>query len=316
MSLTLSYITSRHDCRIEWAFDSVARQVMEPIHVLVIDRYADKPERGDEIQFKFDYAFRRKGLGAKSFGCTLEHRAPKPSVWAGEHRLTKQDWFSAASVRNTAICLCKTSHIAFVDDLSVLMPLWLNAVQEAVEGNYIGCGAYKKVKSLVVRDGEPVGYVETQQGYDDRLRRVVDDVSPCTGEWLYGCSFVAPLEDLLEVGGLPELTDGLSGEDYGLGIALQNAGKHLKYDRRMLTLESEELHFAEPPMIRKDKGEIGTEKDKSHAALRIIRQSKYYPNYYEGGIRALREHVLAGNSFPIVKIPDRDWFDQQLLSEM
>jgi hypothetical protein len=221
-----------------------------------------------------------------------------------------------SNARNTALCMCRTSHICYVDDLSVLMPGWWEAANEAVGGGYIGCGAYHKARNLVVKNGLvessdlPVG----DSGVDDRLKRVTKDVSECDGGWLYGCSFVAPLEDLLEVGGLPEYCDGLGSEDYCLGIALRNAGKHLKLDRRMMTMESEELHFTEPPMKRTDKGV--SPNDKSHAALRIAQGSKYFPNYYEGGIRALREHVLAGNPFPICQIPTTDWYDNQPLSEM
>lgn len=334
MSLTIAYITSRRQPKIEWFFDSLSKQVALQHHVIVIDHFANEPARKEEIFEKFAKAFtvplhiehEEKGNVPSKF---FTHVEPKPNVWSGRYRLTKEDWFSAANSRNTAICLCRSSHIAFVDDLSVLTSIrpfpryevgvirnWWEAAYAAVDGNYIGLGAYKKVKNLIVENGVPVSFEETESGMDDRLRRVNKDVSECQGGWAYGCSMVAPLEDLLEVGGFPEFTDGLSGEDYCLGIALSNCGKHLKFDRRMLTLESEELHFVEPPMKRMDKGEIGTDRDKSHAALRIAQGSMYYPNYYEGGIRAMRDHVLAGNSFPIVQIPTHDWFDGQALAEM
>lgn len=305
-SLTIAYITARKDCRIQWFADSLVRQSKLGFSVIVVDRFHDEHGRQSDMCAAF--------LEAGYLGQKYRHVLPKPNVWNGPHRLTKEDWFAAASQRNTALCLCETTHIAYVDDLSVLMPDWLDAVNEAVAGNYIGCGAYKKVKNLVVKDGEPVGYVETPEGYDDRLRRVTEDISPCTGGWLYGCSLVAPVEDLLEVGGWPEYVDGMGAEDYTLGIALTNAGKHLKYCRKMLTLESDELHFVEPPMRKTDKGV--SPNDKSHAALRIAQQSKYFPNYYPGGMRALREHVQAGGDFPTDQNPDRDWFDGQLISEM
>lgn len=317
--LTICYVSSRRDNRIEWFFDSLAKQVVLQAHLIVIDRFAEEPGRKDEIFNKFATAFtvplyvehEEKGnVPAKFF----THAEPKPTVWQGPHRLTKEDWFATANARNTALCLCRTSHIAFVDDLSVLMPGWWTSAQEAVAGNYIGCGAYKKVKNLVVKDGEPIGYVETSEGIDDRLRRVSEDVSPCTGGWLYGCSCVFPVEDLLEVGGWPEICDSLGSEDCCLGIALANAGKRLKFDRRMLTLESDELHFVEPPMKRTDKGV--SPNDKSHAVLEIAKQSTYFPNYYEGGIRALRDYVLAGNPCPITQIPTCDWYDNQPISEM
>jgi hypothetical protein len=67
-------------------------------------------------------------------------------------------------------------------------------------------------------------------------------------------------------------------------------------------------------MKKTDKGV--SPNDKSHAALNIANGTKYFENYYEGGIRKMREEVLSGKPFPIVQIPDRDWYDGQLLSEM
>jgi hypothetical protein len=309
MALTIAYVTARKECQVSWFFDSLAKQLRpeHEIEILVVDRYCETDEdRCDEMMGH------AAGALMSRLDIPVQMVPPKPNVWNGKYRLTSQDWFAAASHRNTAICLCKTPHIAFVDDLSVLMPGWLDAAFTAVAGNYVGCGAYRKVRNLVVKDGAVVSY---EQGTDDdRLSLVTQDVSPCTGGWLYGCSLVAPLEDLLEVGGFPEYCDGLGSEDYCLGIALSNAGKHLKYDRRLMTLESEELHFVEPAMKRTDKGV--SPNDKSHAALRIAQGSRYFPNYYEGGIRALRDHVLGGGEFPTAQVPDRDWFDGQLIAEM
>lgn len=306
--LTIAYVSCRRDNRIHWFFESLTRQFRpdEEITVIAVDHLAAEASRRVVVA--------EKAAGAFDGRVKFKHAAPKPNVWNGPYRLTKENWFAAASQRNTALALCETSHIAFCDDLSVLMPGWLDAAYEAVAGNYIACGSYRKVRNLEVTNGIVTHATETESGIDDRIRRVTKDVSECTGGWLYGCSMVAPLEDLLEVGGFPEYMDGLGAEDYTLGIALTNAGKHLKYDRRLLTLESEELHFVEPPMKKTDKGV--SPNDKSHAALRIAQQSKYFPNYYEGGIRALREHVLAGNPFPICQIPTTDWFDNQPLSEM
>jgi glycosyltransferase involved in cell wall biosynthesis len=242
------------------------------------------------------------------------HLEPKPNVWQSKYRLTSQNWFAAANARNTALCHAKNGHIAYCDDLAVLSPTWLESVRDAINGSYIAAGAYKKVRNLKVENGIAVSYDEHPEGRDCRERIVKEDVSPCDGGWLYGCSCVFPVDDLLQVGGWPEFCDSMGSEDYCLGIALRNAGKHLKYDRRMLTLESEELHFVEPPLKRSDKGV--SPNDKSHAALAIAKGTKYFENYYEGGIRRMREEVLSGKPFPIVQIPDRDWFDGQLLSEM
>jgi hypothetical protein len=302
MSLTIAYITCRKEPMIDWFFDSLMREIpkiegAQPVsQIIIVDHNIGSLHHDSNS------------------GIRVEITPPKPNVWNGPHRLTKQDWFAAANMRNTALCLCASTHIAFVDDLSVLLPGWLSAVYEAIKYDYVGCGAYKKVKDLVVVDGNVIAFKETESGLDDRLRRVDTDISPCGGGWLYGCSFVAPLEWLLDVGGFPEICDGLGSEDYCLGIALENSGRPMKYDRRMMTLESEERHFTEPQFRRTDKGT--SPNDKSHAVLNLAKQSKYFPNYYEGGIRALRAHVLEGNPFPVVQIPTHDWYDSQPIAEM
>lgn len=314
-SLTLAYITARKDCRIEWAFDAIAKQVRQPLHIIVVDRYAAAMARRDDIQAKFEHAF-RSGNGSmleKRFGCTIEHRLPKPSVWAGEYRLTKEDWFCAASVRNTALCLCVTSHIAYLDDLSCPLPGWLDAAYEAVAGGYISCGMYQKVRELVVEDGIAKSYVEDPTGIDNRSVLTDKQITECTGSWLYGASLVAPLEAFLTINGWPEdLCDSMGSEDYCCGIALQNAGFHLKYDKRLFTLESQELHFVEPPMKRSDFGVSPL--DKSHAALNIALASKRFPNSFD--LRELRLRVLAGEPFPIQRTPENEWFTGTPLGEL
>lgn len=103
---------------------------------------------------------------------------------------------------------------------------------------------------------------------------------------------------------------------------LEQHGWKLMYDRRMLTFESEELHFVEKPFKRIIKAKAANsnfgEKDASHTILNMTRGGrKVAPNYFgEGGIRAVRQRVLAGEPFPITQVPDRDWRDGQLLSEM
>lgn len=318
-TLTIAYVTARREPKTEWFFQSLeneSAQHGQPEAVIVVDHYFPRGPIGCE-KFLLD-------VGA------VKHVAPKPNVWNGPHRLPKDEWWAMSSALNTAICLCQTTHIAFVDDISVLLPGWLDAAHEAMDGGYIACGAYRKVKNLVVENGSVVSFDAFPEGEDHRLARVTEDVSSCSPGWLFGCSCLFPLEDLLEVGGFPEYADGLGSQDYLLGIALANNGKHLKYCRKMMTLESEELHHytvgsdhtweegvrISASMKRANKGPIGTRNDKSWAALRIAQGSKYFPNYYEGGIRALRNHVLAGNPFPIVQIPTHDWYDGQMIAEM
>lgn len=309
MSLTVCYLTSRQDSKIEWWLDSLALQIVpdEDLHVIVVDFWAGERYQTPDFFLPFD---RIKGVVK-----TIRHVQPKPNVWQGEHRLTKDNWFAAANARNTALCLCATDWIAYCDDLSVLTPGWLEGARRAMRGNYIALGAYKKVRKLVVEQGKIISFEEFPGGLDARLRHP-GDVLSCGGDWMYGCSLAGPVEAFLAVNGWPEANDGLSFEDVCMGICIGNTNRFsFRYDKSMLTLESEEHHYMEKPMIRSDFGT--SPKDKSHAALNIAKQSKWFPNYFDGGgIRELRDRVLRGEPFPIQRNPQHEWFTQKRLAEL
>lgn len=302
--LTIAYITTRRNCCFKWFLDSLklqTDQACKDIRIVVVDFHAHA--RTEEKSWLSD------------LGTNWVWTAPKPTVWQGPHRLTKEDWFAASNARNTALCLAPDGYIAYVDDLSVLMPGWLNAVYEAQSGNYVALGAYKKVDKLYVENGRVVSCEEFAGGMDSRWSFGKDNEAvPATGGMMYGCSVAMPVEALLVIGGWPEFVDGLSSEDYICGLALQNTGCTFKYDRRMLTLESHELHHAEPAFRREDYG-ISPD-DKSHAALNIGKSAKYFDNYYEGGMRSLRQIIMAGAPFPVVGNPQHDWFLKKHLSEL
>lgn len=311
-TLTVAYMTARKEPKIEWFLDSLTNERKNDsgnINLAIVDFYAKE----------------RTGFGLTLPGF-LKHVPPAPSVWQGEHRLTKDNWFAAANARSTALCLAPDGWIAYVDDLSVLMPGWLRSVREAMAGNYIACGAYQKVKGLVVENGEVETFTYFHAGEDNRLKHVIQDVTQCGGNWLYGCSLIAPVEALLSVNSWPiDLCDGHGFEDVCMGIVLKNAGYDIRYDRRMMTYESEEDHHKEPAFTRKDwhfENGVAAEggnghSDKSHGALKIALASKSFPNSFgEGGIRALRQKILAGEPWPIPTSPDREWYTGKLLSEL
>lgn len=310
LTITIAYLSCRKDPKIEWFLGSLYRQLESligpdakltfgglNIRVVFVDFYRDERQLGPWAKFP-----------------SLWHVTPKPCVWQGPHRITKENWFAASNARNTALCHAPDGWIVYVDDLSVLMPGWFNAVREAVAGNYIAEGAYKKVKNLVVENGVAKSWDEFPGGVDSRWHSgMADEPITANGDWMYGCSVAMPVEALLTINGWPEdLCDGLGSEDYCCGIALQNAGYNCKYDRRMLTLESEELHFVEPAFKRSDYGVSPA--DKSHAALNIARQSKYFPNHFN--MRELRQKILAGEPFPVDVQPRHCWFTGRHLSDL
>lgn len=299
--LTIIFQTCRKDSKFEWFIESLSNQVIETdrINVVAVDFYADKVSQ--------------MRLG----NIPILKTPPKPCVWQGRFRLCKDNYFAPSNSRNGGICYARDGWAAFCDDLAVLMPGWLQFVRQAMTQSYrIYLGAYKKVKNLKVENGIAVSFDEFPSGVDSRWSFGSDaGPVPCTGDYLYGCSFLAPVEALLAVNGFDENCDSCGGEDYCLGIRLFNRGYQFSYARQMLTLESEELHHVEKPFIRLDKGK--SPNDRSHALLKMARESDYAPNFFpEGGIRALRQRILAGEDFPICQSPQHDFFDGQPISEM
>jgi hypothetical protein len=317
--LTIAYFTSRRDPRIAWFFDSLHRETggnYDGVRVVVVDFWAQPMPGWGEM----DVFHRRQLVTAAAGAREVWHVAPKPTVWQGPARRTKADWFAASNARNTALCLAPDGWIAFVDDLSVLMPGWLAAVRSAIAGpqNRIMCGAYRKVKDLVVEHGEVVRFTDHPPGVDNRWSLTGgQDVFPCDGNWMYGCSLVAPVEGFLQINGYPEaLCDGMGFEDVIAGIMLAKRGFVFAYNRNMLTLESEELHAQLPVMKRSDYGV--SPNDKSHAVLNAAQQGNgWHPNYFgEGGLRALRDRVLGGETFPECRVPEHEFFTSTRLEDL
>ena len=300
MHLTIAYMTNRRQCMVEWFIDSLRREIAEfgkglEIRTVMVDFFAR--ERGRHLSFD-------------------HHVEPKPTPWQGSHRLTTRDYFAMSNARNTAICLAPDGWLLTVDDLSVLIPGYLKAVRDAMDGGYVACGAYKKVNKLKVRNGHVVSCEERAAGVDSRwvLGNDAGPV-PISGGQMFGCSNCCPVEALLQVNGWDEDCDSMGSEDYILGIMLERAGFTLKYDRRMLTLESEELHHKEQPMLRIIKMKPD---DASWNILNRVRSGAKSVGacYYPEGIREVRRRVLAGEPFPIPSGPTHDWRDRQPLTEM
>jgi hypothetical protein len=303
--LTLAYLTSRKEPHFEWFAFSLSRELkanpdvkLSGLRIVIVDYYAH------ERSFEFD------DLPIGFFGSFL-HVAPKPTPWQGQFRQTQHDYFAASNARNTAICFSPDGYVCFVDDLSVLMPGWLAAVVEAQSKGYIACGAYRKVFDLKV--GENITYQDNPHGHDSRWRSGHDRAAiPCSGNWAFGCSLAAPVEAFLEINGYPEACDGMGYEDCVTGVAIERRGFQFRYDRRMLTLESEEGHHVGTPMLRRDPGV--SPNDKSHAMLARYMGVRSFDNPFD--IRQVRQAVLAGEEFPLPAPNQAEWFTGTKLSEL
>jgi len=324
MNLTISYLTCRKNPMLEWFFSSLANEVRPPddIRIVIVDFY--NRDWLDKINVAF------ATLGAPHPIRWIRSLPPKPTVWQGKYKLTKSDYFAAANARNTAICFAHDGWISFVDDLSVLMPGWLNAVREAMEKNYIVCGAFRKVNKLVVENGEVKSFEDHAPGHDSRWKHGNDTKAVlCPPNWLFGCSLAAPVDAFLKINGWPEMCDstGIGLEDCLTGAALSATGHKLKYDRRMYTLESEELHHVGTPLLRMDKNRGKTVEvspgvkhpdEKGHALVKRLSGATRFDNDFGPfpDLAALRQHVLNGGAFPIVNRPTVDFYDSQPLSEL
>lgn len=314
MHLTVAYLTNRREPMIAWFLDSLHRELggdYSNAKLVIVDFHADEPGRKDTFS---DLAHSE-----------ITHVTPMPTPWQGKHRLTKQDYFDAANARNTAVCFAPDGWIVFCDDLSVLLPGWIRGARDAVGGNYVVCGAYRKVKNLRVEHGtvlnaEPTGSdPRSPGGYDSRWNIGNDDgPTYCAGQQCYGCSFGLPVNAFLATNGQDQRASGLGFEDALFGRALENNGWKFKYDRRMLTYESEDLHGGESAFARINKKNVLGAADTAWVLKREVESGqKRFSNYFPpGGLEALRQRIMAGEPFPLPPAPSHHWVDGQPLSDL
>lgn len=335
MKLSLAYITARREPYFRWFVDSLCAQAsaddLAQIQVIVVDGKLWSPDvrddphhpDGDWIRLADPFYHdldRRRALEEIVAGrFKYMHVPPIPSVWQGPFRVTSRDWWACCAARNTPLYFAPDGWLAYCDDVSVLCPGWLDVVKGAVAGNQslITLGSYRKVHNLVVENGCVMSQTEPV-ALDSRWGSGRDMINvQAAGSWLYGCSFVGPIEAFLSTNGWPSAwCDGLSFEDAIQGINLEKKGWSFAYSRRMHTIESEEAHQFDPPPIRSDYGV--SPKDKSHAVLDAAMHGNGWHNndLPEGGIRALREKALRTGLVPIMRNPIHEWYSKQPLATL
>ncbi len=305
-SLTICYVTARHEPKVEWTLDSLCKQCSsDNVHVIVIDSMKDK-RKSTWLDEK------------RSVPCPhqlfIEHVAPKPTIWQGEHRITKEDWWAKSNALNTGIALCDTEWIAFIDDRSVIMSGWLQCIQDSMIHGYAACGSYEKRANMRVTNGEISNHGELL-GTDIRTQRGFPHL---TSDW-YGGSGALPLEWCLRVNGFAEkYCDGLGFEDIQFGITLRNNGFDMRYDSRMRIVEDRTQGEIDGALKRgskpsPDPNNIYLAKD--YQILEFMKDSKVSGNSYD--LSELRRRVLKGEPFPPPCVLDHyDWFDQQYIGDM
>ena len=344
--LTIAYITGRPNPRWEWFIDSLANQTTQAqranIQLVFVDghlwRKSPTIERFGAIDFgnsDWHDAERRSALDCDIAGrFKYLHIPPKPCAYQGPFRQTNRDLFSAGNARNSALVVAQGNFVMFVDDLSVLSPIWFAQVVHAAEHGYVTCGAYAKQRKLVVVNGTIQSFEDYPQGRDSRWDRGSSDgIVPIGGGGLFGCSFGVPLEAALEVDGNDRATDGQGGEDCELGIRLERAGWALFYNRNLFTTESEELHHDGSKLPQERRLVLRDRLPAAYDSYKLIREDeKYWSDHVMlnrlanetdrilpiigDNLRQLRSQFFATGMVPIPEPNMRDWRDGVLLSEL
>ena len=261
-------------------------------------------DRHDDVISEFYSTF-----GKDYHFANLTITPPKPSVWKGSHRLTKEDWWSKSNDLNTAILLCKTDYIAFVDDRCVLAPTWLGAIKRAMHNEYAVCGTYEKRANMKVENGVIVDEgTLLGSGRPQGFGR--------THDW-WGGSYALPLEWCLAVNGWSEdVCDGLGSEDSQFGMTLRNSGYSMFYDSDLKIIEDRTPSEIGGGLKRADKmkDDVVTNA-KSWDIVRIFKTATTSQNSYD--IRNMRDRILLNHEpFPPPSAANFDWYDKQPLSEI
>ena len=298
--LTIAYCTSRKEPKIRWFFDSLARQVerFQP-QIIVVDLFNQEPMDRGELMYD--------GLTSCWDGM-MTLADPKPTVWQGHQRLTKEDWWAVSNSRNTALCLARGDYIVWVDDRCLLSPTWLQATTEAMLGNYAVCGTYEKRHGMKVENGVMTdgGILNSEDGRKAQAR---GQICRAPGQWFFGGTLGCPVEWALQVNGFDECMDSLSAEDCLFGMHLENNGFKIMHDPNLKIIEDRTPGECGPDMKRSSKEKHPKDvTDKGHEAFRRFGRLKRASHHWD--LRAIRESVLAGNQFPGVEsCPKTDWFD-------
>ncbi len=314
--ITLGFITARKKPNIDWFLQSLCRQSGFGVvrQIVIVDYFAQACDGWTED----DVAGRREMILKCAYDAGLYNMTqwvpPHPNVWGGKYRLPKDPWWHASTCRNTVFCYATQPFVTCTDDRCVLMPSWLDAVNESRINNYIVCGSYEKRTGMTVDNGV-ITHGGIVTGEDSRLKIAKGNRMKAPGSWMFGCTFGLPLEWALEVNGQEELMDGLSMEDVIFGCHLENNGRPLFYDPRMHIVEDRTPSELGEPMKRTSKERHPHDlQDKGHEAWR--RFAKLKRTEHPLDLRKVREEVLSGKPFPIPTEPQKDWFDQQPIKDM
>jgi hypothetical protein len=286
MKFTVAYITAREEPHLEWLCDGIEKQARseDKIELIVVDALG-RPATA--IGYRPVKEIKK-----------LVQTKPKPTLWQGEQRITAHDFFANANARNTAIALCTTEYICFLDDRCKLGSGWLDAVRRGERKHEaVLCGSYTKHWNGGI-------------SMDHRRESHPKGKKKCLPAWSYGCNLGLPLKWALKVNGFEEGCDPVGVEDCVFGQMLSNAGYRLDFVPEMAVEQDRHdprgfLHPVHFP--RQDKGQAPNNKRQA-LQTRFFKRSR---TEFTPDLVALRKTLSRGQSFPK---PDpgydyRDWYD-------
>ena len=285
MKITIGFITARDEPQLHWLIGGLAEQA----------------KKSDEFELIVVDALGRPAAAIgyvpiRAITKIVETR-PKPTIWQGPHRITEHDFFANANARNTALALCTTDYICFVDDRCRIDRKWLDEVRRGEKKREsVLCGPCDK--------HEDSGHV-----LDHRRQISPRGKKGCSGGWCFGANHALPLEWALDVNGFEEGCDPVGLEDCTFGHMLENAGRRIDFVAEM-SLQQDRKGFSHPfGFPRHDKGQ--SPNDKSHAL-----QKRFYGRTrteFTPDLRAMRQQISQGQPFPLPNINHRDWYDDTLV---
>lgn len=337
--ISFVHITGRSDPKWEWYVDAVCNQAspqeLRDWQFTFVDRklwaqWSAIGAGGESIHFADPFyhdANRRAELADIVRGRFRYSHIPNlPNVYQGPFRKTNKDFFFAGLSRNTGIVAARHPYVMFCDDLALPGDQWLSQVRHAADHKYLLAGMYRKATNVIVAHGRLVSADDFPPGVDSRMPHGSDTgIVPWSGAGVYGCSFGAPLDNLLQVDGCGLEVAAQGSDDYCLGIRLERTGLKVFLNKNCFTTESEEAHHTEPSLPRESKNvpadrlPIGyqgsTMSDHVHLN-RLRREDDRILPLYPLGLRAIRDDFLQTGMVPIPTGPEEDWRDGTPLDKL
>lgn len=240
MRITIAYTTARREPMFRWFVESLIRQYPDghvTDEVIIVDAWLEyshtrRAELAAIVNGRFEYI----------------HTPPKPSIWRGKHRKTKRNFYDSAGSKNTAFVIMSSDYCVIMDDLSYLLPGWLDYHRFAAENRWVFSGQFCKGANLVF-DGVELKSWDVHYP-DCRIKNQADLTKPIQswGGWCFGSNTGAPLQAILDTGGKDEFLARAGGEDCDWGVRLENAGwkPQMFFDSRCAYVEDELLHYTGP----------------------------------------------------------------------